>query len=152
MNLQRVQLNKIVADIVAAYGSTSEPSWSFVSHRVKRNLHQDVIARLAATFRVEETTDINVDTSRTLSVTTEPGESIGVRLSLVGRYACLGDAQGDVLTDEQLASGKRIEPIQAILVVQDLAILSREFLDQTIPFDGAPTDLYRILFSEDMAT
>ncbi len=141
-------IDQMYLEIVDAYGSIEKPNWNFVQRRFEKNLYEDIILQFQKTSRVEETTDINDDYCRVLSMC-QAGMALTVRLSLVGRYACIHDPDGRFLSTTGLATNFFGRQVLKILGDANFNVLSEEILRTSIVFGNGSEVLYRILFSSD---
>jgi len=99
---QTVTRDSLLAAIRRAYGSLSDPDYSFVSSPPSER-YQQIVARLRRSFHVVETTDFNDDVS--LRYLIEAGKrQWSLALSLVGPYAVLLRLQ-DPETPELVSEG-----------------------------------------------
>lgn len=134
----------ILTDLKSAYGSLRNPRWHFVRKRFDKQPYQETNFRLVRQYTVTDTTDLNTDTSLCLTVCEL---NLTIRLSLVGRYACVHDDTGAFLSKVELAS---LDPeLSAIIDESDIQYLDAEVLIQTVVFGEEETTLFKLLFSDD---
>ena len=135
-------------DIINAFGSFDQPDWSFVEKRYARNPYGILIIGMSHIAQVEETTDVNDDWSVVLSLTID-GEGLCVRLSLVGKYACVSDSEGVFLSAEDLTNQRSGSKVCRLLKEKHVELLEVDTLRMKIKFGNEQLTLYEILFSSD---
>lgn len=85
---------QIIRDVLSAYGSLDAPSWGFAEKRRDLRPYEGLIAGFSELARTEITTDLNDDWAEVVSIDLD-GRRLCIRLSLVGPYCCIHDAQGN---------------------------------------------------------
>jgi len=141
--------DQIEKDLVAAYGSLDHPNWHFVQQRFSANFYEDVMERLRGIGKVEENTDLNDDCSRSLFINSRGGLALTVRLSLVGRYACVHDQEGGFLARSDLEKTSCGEQVFRLLEEEKFVLLDSSCLRRHIKFGNEITTIYSVLFSSD---
>lgn len=135
-------------DIEAAYGSLERPDWSFVAKRIKDGLYDELVNELDELGSIQETTDQNDDTSRCLSITAG-AQGLTLRLSLVGKYACVHDANGRFLSKFDMLNNKLGVKLSKLLKVSDIGLIEEPALRAEVQLGGEMHALYEVLFSAD---
>jgi hypothetical protein len=143
-----LMLDKINRDIETAYGSLKQPNWSFVDKRIKDGLYDDLVKEMTELGFVQETTDLNDDCSRGFAITAGTQE-LGLRLSLVGKYACAHDAAGRLFSKSDLVSCALGAKLLSLLQAGSVELVDEETLRTSIEFAGEKRALYEVLFSID---
>jgi len=146
-------MNQIINDVINSYGSTSSPNRSFVDKRYKENTYSNLINELIAIGIVQETTDLNDDVSVVVSMDFDRDcgcRGIGLKLSLVGGYACINDLDCMFMCVQRRVDSC-LSAVLGILARNNVAVLRREDLTQQIAFDGGAATIYKVLFSDDEA-
>jgi hypothetical protein len=141
-------MSHIFRAIETSYGSFEHPNWSFVSRKSKSGLYDALVNKLDELGLVQETTDLNDDCSRCLSVTSE-AESLVVRLSLVGRFACVHDSNGRFFTAPDLPNSAIGAKLLQLLKSNEVELIGEMALQTKIKFGGQMRTLYELLFSTD---
>lgn len=139
----------ITRDIKAAYRSIEQPNWSFIEERIKNNPYREIIEglrRIGAS--VSESTDLNDDCSRCLFLIRGTCE-LTLRLSLVGKYACVHYADGTVLTEDNLRRNSFGAELLRLLYVEGVKLLQEDDLRTEVQLGGDRLPLYSVLFSSD---
>lgn len=143
--------NQIKIDVQDAYGSISSPNWSFAEKRYAIHPYVRLMEMLSEFGTTQETTDLNDDVSVVVCIEFDDGDSITVRLSLVGKYACVSDSVGTFLSQDSMNEKNCIYEIISILHESNIVILQREDIIQQIDFCGNLATVYEVLFSADEA-
>lgn len=145
-----MNLNEIMDDVVRAYGSLTEPRYHFVASRYGQRPYEPVIEDLARRFEIEETTDLNDDRAVFLHL---KGNEIdfGLRLSLVGRYAVITSANGELLETEEMHRQAEVQAVVVALSDWGVLVLGRTELLTEVEFGdrGRLATLYELLISHD---
>lgn len=141
-------MDAVTQDVVDAFGSLSKPHWAIVSQRYHEGWYDDVYRDLGETAEVIETTDLNDDNSRCWSVG-DATDSFGLRLSLVGRYACVQKRDGSIGTPLSLGSSGLGQRILDLLASRGIVLLSGDALGNRIDFDGQLLTWFEVLFSRE---
>lgn len=140
--------NLIRKSVEAAYGSLMSPSWHFAEREYRRSPYAETVERLhAASFDLEETTDLNDDVSCCYYLQ-KGSRGWALQLSLVGRFAVLlsVDRRNRVSFDR----GGESDEIEKILSDAGILLLTEEILSRNLPF-GASREgkkVYFVLFSD----
>lgn len=143
-----MMMNHVIRAIQASYGSIEHPDWSFVSKRIKEGLYDDLVMKLNNVGSIQETTDQNDDCSRCLFMRSE-SESLTVRLSLVGKFACVHDASGRFFSEFELLSSVTGEALLGLLKSNGVELINEKSLRTETNFGGGKRALYDVLFSCD---
>lgn len=133
-------------DILDSYGSFESPSWRFVEKRLRNDIYCEVIAKLREVYSLLDTTDANDDVSYCYAI---DGTRLGLRLSLVGRYAVIHDSDCRIISIQGCSDSDSMMPAIKILHDQGFVLLDELTLRESISFNGGPTLLYQVLFSDD---
>lgn len=141
-------LRQIYRDIHEAYGSFESPRWDFVIQRLADSYYADVIEELGEIGVVNETTDPNDDCSRVLSISRN-GLRLTLRLSLIGRYACVHDEHGVFFAKSDLQKHSIGSKILKIIEAEGFLLIDPLSLQATIAFENKQQVLYAVLFSSD---
>jgi hypothetical protein len=139
---------RIKQDVLTAYGSFGNPNWSFVVKRMKEGWYRELEPILLDMGSVQETTDLNDDCSRSFAVQIE-GEALTLRLSLVGRYACIHDASASIFDRNALLLSELGRRLLHLVEQFGIALLNATDLQSKVEFGGQPVCLYAVLFSDD---
>lgn len=132
--------------IEASYGSLDHPDWSFLPKRIEEGLCDDFVNKLVEVGSIQETTDQNDNCSRCLFLTSET-ESLTLRLSLVGKFACIHDGSGRFVSELDQPSGVMGEELSRLLKSNGFELVNERCLREEIKFGGENrTD---VLFSSD---
>ncbi|MEN9855025.1 MAG: hypothetical protein RLZZ157_151 [Pseudomonadota bacterium] len=137
-----------ITAIETSYGSLESPNWSFVSKRMNKGLYDDLVSELRAFGSIQETTDLNDDCSRCVYIESET-DSFTLRLSLVGRFACIHDEYGHFLNEFSLKKLYLGEKVLGLLNTSNIMLLDEQHLRTTMLFGREQHSLYEILFSSD---
>lgn len=143
--------NKILRDIIARYGSTSDPNWSFAAKRYSRTPYGNLVLQLKQFAKVVDTTDLNVDVSLVLFISCSDEPGFCLRLSLVGSYACISSEQGVFFPCDELIRNGAVKKASQMLSENNIELLTSEELHQSIDFENEQRPLYSVLFSADEA-
>lgn len=138
----------IIKSIKDAYVSLDNPNWSFTSVRLAQGLHGKFIKQLSDISSVSGNTDLNNDCSRCLNVELD-GETIGIRVSLVGNFACAHNDKGFFYSEIELQNFRLGRFILEMLKLYHIELLKEESLREEIEFGGELQNVYSILFSSD---
>lgn len=126
----------IIATIERAYGSLSNPSYSFVDRALAAKPYAVLIHCLGLLVDVEETTDVNGDVSFRY-VLAQGEESWALNLSMVGPYGLLmrlsREGSHEVVTGESDAEGSVEADLLAAIDDGGISLLTREVLQRAIP-------------------
>jgi hypothetical protein len=141
-------MDNINRDIETAYGSLKRPNWSFVDMRIKDGLYDALVKEMTELGSVQETTDLNDDCSRCFAIAAGAQE-LGLRLSLVGKYACAHDAAGRFFSKSDLLNCTLGEKLLSLLLAGSVELVDEETLRTSIEFAGERRALYGVLFSSD---
>lgn len=139
---------QIIQAIELAYGSLERPDWSFVAKRMKEGLYDDLIEQLAGVGSIVETTDQNDDCSRCLYMASGI-QTLTLKLSLVGDFACVHDKDGHVLPELSLLDSALGEKLSGLLKMRGLELVNEDMLRTEIVLGGEKHSLYEVLFSSD---
>jgi hypothetical protein len=144
--------DKILADLTTAYEDLGNPNYRFARRRLDRQMHRELVADLQGVYSLSESTDLNDDVSRVLSLSRD-GAGCLVRLSLVGNYAAISNALGRFLGPEDFDCIETLDKLIAFLLSRGYQILTREDLSRIVEFDTPPrpASFYELLFSSDEA-
>ena len=137
-------------DIREAYGSLVTPNWSFKEKRSRKTPYSKLVEILADAGTTQETTDLNDDVSVVSSVDFG-GDGISVRLSLVGKYACINNGVGRFLSRVELKSDDSTNKVLDWLTDEGIIVLEPEDLTKRIDFGQETASVYEVLFSRDEA-
>lgn len=141
-------ISEINRDVVAAYGSLDEPDWSFAAKRLKAGFHGGFIKELSELGSVQDTTDPNDDVSTCLFI--DAGDkALTLRLSLVGKYACVHDVNGQVLSNRDVVACRLGTRLLHLLSSRNVKLLDEEELREELDFGHERRYLYEVLFSSD---
>jgi hypothetical protein len=141
-------MSNVIRAIDASYGSIEHPDWSFVPKRIKEGLYDDLVKKLEDVCSIQETTDQNDDCSRCLFITSGT-ESLTLRLSLVGKFACVHDASGRFFSAFDLLSCAMGEGLSRLLKSSGVEVIDEKSLRTETTFGGEKRALYDVLFSSD---
>lgn len=142
-------IGKIVRAIEASYGSLERPDWSFVSKRSWEDPYVDLVKKLAEIAgSIQETTDLNDDCGRCLFMTTG-AESLTLRLSFVGNFACVHDVSGRFFSGSDLSSSWLGKELLQLLKSYDVELIDEKALRTEIMFGDERHTIYDVLFSSD---
>jgi hypothetical protein len=141
-------MDNINRDIETAYGSLKQPNWSFAAKRLKNGLYDGLVKEMTELGSVQETTDLNDDCSRCFAIAAGTQE-LGLRLSLVGKYACVHDAAGRFLSKSDLLNCALGVKLMSLLQAGSVELIDEETLRASIEFAGEKRALYEVLFSSD---
>jgi hypothetical protein len=142
---------QLLSDIRGAYGSLETPNWSFKEKRYKKEPYNGLVKSLAKGGAVQETTDLNDDVSVVVFVGSGNGNGVSVRLSLVGKYACLSNASGVFLSQNDMSNDIQANKISEKVTDEGVILLNPEELAKRIEFGEGMVSVYEILFSRDEA-
>lgn len=143
--------NQILTDILNAYGSLSTPSWSFSEKRYATHPYIELINRLGSVGDIQETTDLNDDVSVVLFASVNGSGGVTIKLSLVGKYACLSDSAGRFLSEIDLKEKGDTQLVLELLQHESIILLEPSELVESISFGDGEATLYEVLFSSDEA-
>ena len=141
-------MDSIIKSIKSAYGSLERPNWSFVAKRMKGGLYDNLVKDLASLGAVQEATDLNDDCSRCIGVILN-GQAITLRLSLVGKIACVYNESVRFYSGEQLLNSRFGRELSMLLKAKGIEILDYDELRSKIVFGEGLCTLYEVLFSSD---
>jgi len=141
--------NQIRNDLQTAYGSLSSPNWTFVEKRYGKSPYNTLIEKFGDFGAVQETTDLNDDVSVVVSITLADDFGVCVKLSLVGRYACISDSAGTILSRDELQRDDRTSGILTLLLDNNILILGKDELFSEVGFEEGLATVYGVLFSAD---
>jgi len=141
-------MSDIFRAIEKSYGSLEHPNWSFVSRQMENGIYDALTKKLEEIGPVQETTDLNDDCSRCFSVTSG-SESLVLRLSLVGKFACVHDSSGRFFSVPDLLNSAMGEEVSQLLKSSDVELIVETSLRIEIEFGGQKRTLYELLFSTD---
>lgn len=142
---------QIRIDVQQAYGSISSPNWSFAATRYTNHPYSGLIDLLKEFSDVQETTDLNDDVSVVVFTDLNGSDGVTLRLSLVGKYACVSDFAGRFLTQLQLMEDSRTQRVLDLFSQQQIVLLEPKELTKSIGFGDGNATIYAILFSSDEA-
>lgn len=150
----------LTAQVLSTYGDPSRPNYFFVARAVERDMYRPLLRAVSQRFHVRETTDLNLDVGRVLTLThAESSDRYWVlHLSFVGPYAA-------VLTGSDAALGGALRVVDApgddpaerqlfgMLESAGIAALGRDALETRVPLRlGSPfgdeVRLFQALFSD----
>ncbi|MBA3570094.1 MAG: hypothetical protein H0W28_12310 [Pyrinomonadaceae bacterium] len=143
--------DQIETDIQAAYGSMSAPNWSFAETRYANHQYVGLIHLLANFGDIKETTDLNEDVSVVIFAALNGSDGITLRLSLVGKYACVSDSAGRFLTQLELMEDAHARRIFELLKEEHMVLIEPSGLTKTLDFGDEDVTIYEVLFSGDEA-
>lgn len=143
--------NEMQTDIQNAYGSLSTPNWSFSEKRYATHPYIELINLLENLGDIQETTDLNDDVSVVLFAGINGSGGVTIRLSLVGRYACLSDSAGRFLSEIELNEKGATQRVLELLQHENVMLIEPSELVETIRFGGGEATVYEVLFSNDEA-
>lgn len=138
----------VIRAIEESYGSFEHPDWSFVPKRIKEGLYDDLVKKLDDMGAIQETTDQNDDCSRCIFITSGT-ESLTLRLSLVGKFACVHDTNGRFFSALDLISGVMGQDLSGLLRFSGVELIDEKSLRTEIQFGGEKRTIYDVLFSDD---
>jgi hypothetical protein len=141
-------INQIHDAILDAYGSTDTPKWDFVQKRIHEKIYEEIAGIFLNFSNLLETTDINEDCARIFYLE-QNNKQFSVCLSLVGKFACIYDANGKFFNQINLSNNSFGSQILKVLNDAEIMILSEECLRKPMVFEHEPKLLYEILFSSD---
>lgn len=139
---------EIQKDIVSSYGSLANPNWAFASRNIAVGFHDEIASQLKTLADVDESTDLNDDVARCLSIS-DGSTSIVLWLSLVGQFACAYDVSRSMLTDHPLKDSALGAAVGALLKEHGFVFLGLTDVNEMIHFNGQNQPLFRVLFSDD---
>lgn len=142
---------QIEVDVQQAYGSFSTPNWSFAEMRYNSHPYAGLIDLLTEFGEVQETTDLNDDVSVVVFTDLNGSNGVTLRLSLVGKYACVSDLEGWFLTKPQLMEDSHTQRVLDLIHEQHIVLLEPNGLTNTIGFGDGHATIYEVLFSSDEA-
>ena len=140
--------SNILEAIEATYGSLEQPNWAFVPKRIREGLYDDLVEKLRGLGSAQETTDQNEDCSRCLFIASRT-ESLTLRLSLVGKFACVHDARGRFFSALDLRGSAMGERLCRLLESSGVELIDESVLRTETNFGGEARTLYDVLFSSD---
>lgn len=138
----------IKRDIETAYGSLEKPDWSFVAKRMRDGLYDDLVKELDEIGSIQETTDQNDDSSRCLFIAAG-ANSLTLRLSMAGKYACVHEANGQFLSESGMLNNELGVALFNLLKVSEIAFIDEQTLRTEIQLGDERHTLYEVLFSAD---
>ena len=139
---------QMLNDILGAYGDLNCPNWSFVLQRYAKNPYQNEVAQIREFAQIEDGMDYNSDYAAVYSVSSDL-EQLFIRISLVGRYACVSDINGKVLSVSELKSHDLGRKILDIVRNSNIEVMDNDQLREKVVFNNQKTLLYEVLFSAD---
>jgi hypothetical protein len=151
----QTEIQRIVAEIIATYGSLSDPQYHFVSRVVDERPYRELEDALRGLGTMAETTDVNDDVSFNFSIQSG-GEHWGIALSMVGPYAVVwGGPTGinGVVSPHERAptgfSGRLLE----VLTAHGIEVLPERVVTSPLEFSGSAVDaedatLFQALFTD----
>ncbi|MDZ4820034.1 MAG: hypothetical protein SGJ20_13775 [Planctomycetota bacterium] len=143
--------NQIRTDVRGAYGSVSSPNWSFCEKRYANHPYGGLIEQLAHVGATQETTDLNDDVSVVVFVDLDGDQGLTIRLSLVGKYACVSNSAGIFLPEQELLDDRRSRKILELVRQEGVSILRPQELSEQFNFGDGLATVYEVLFSADEA-
>lgn len=138
----------IKRDIETAYGSLEKPDWSFVAKRMRDGLYDELVKKLDDIGSIQETTDQNDDSSRCLFIAAGT-QSLTLRLSMVGKYACVHEANGQFLSESDMLKNEFSIKLFKLLTASEIRFLDGLTLRTEVQLGGKKHALYEVLFSDD---
>ncbi len=151
-------VDELMSVVLSHYKSLDQPQWSFVREVFDRHPYNELIARLAETFRVVEDTDFNYDVSFGYLLYRND-EGWVLVLSMLGPYAAVlridtQDESGPIsMHTEGLTASER--SLLETLAVHGIRMLPRDVLEHPVPIkldlsplEGTPR-LYHTLFRDE---
>ncbi len=147
------KLKLVLMDAVEAYGSLSNPNYTFVAAKMREGLYDREIRQLRDSFSLKESTDLNNDVARFLSLE----EKWVLAISLVGAYAILARTDSDnrwtILGWTRRDMDESEREILELLRKNGLCVLSSEDLFTPVEFSPVNSGesrvaLYRVLFED----
>lgn len=143
--------NQIQADTLDAYGSLSSPNWSFSEKRYANHPYFRLINQLRNLGDIEETTDLNDDVSIVIFLDLSGSGGFTIRLSLVGRYACISDSAGRFFSRNELREDGQTRRVVDLLQNENVILIEPGELAESLNFGDGEATVYEVLFSADEA-
>ena len=138
---------QMLRDITDAYGSMESPHWAFVCKRYDTNPYQSLESQIREFSDSKKELEYNHDTMIFYYITSKYGD-LALFVSLVGKYAYIGDNDGKVLTESELLSDELGQKLLPVLHREGIMIMTVDQMKEGIYFNNEQTLLYRVLFSE----
>ena len=138
---------QMLRDITEAYGSMECPYWGFVCKRYDANPYQSLETQIREFSDIKGELEYNHDTMVFYDVSSSLGD-LGLFVSLVGKYAYIGDNDGRILSESELLSDGLGRKILLVLQREGIMNMTVDQMKEGIYFNKEQTLLYRVLFSE----
>ena len=139
--------SQMLNEITEAFGSLDCPNWAFVSKWYDANPYPSLESQLRGFADVKVEIDYNSNTSVSYDIESKLG-GLGLFVSLVGKYAYVGNNKGRVQTESELLSDELGRKILLVLQREGIMNMTVDQMKEGIYFNKEQTLLYRVLFSE----